>query len=84
MVWKSVSSTPPIFQVQEPNPIERFYYFFFYLNNPHYFFVITSGDSASLFNDPIEFLKSIFSVPLEIPRPEPHCLDFLWNSPIIW
>ena len=83
MVWKSVSSTRPIFQVQKRTPMEIFI-IFFYLNNPHYFFVITSGDSASLFNDPIEFLKSIFSVPLEIPRPEPHCLDFLWNSPIIW
>ena len=82
MVWKSVSSTRPIFQVQKRTPMEIFI-IFFYLNNPHYFFVITSGDSP-FFNDPIEFPQSVFSVPLEIPCLYPPCLDFLCNNPIIW
>ena len=73
-VGKPVSSNPPVFQVKKIKTPGNFSLFFLHhLWRFHFFF-----------NDPMEFPHSIFSIHLEIPRPQRPCLDFLWNSPIIW
>ena len=34
-----------------------------------------------IFNRTLEFPHAIPLIPLEIPCPQTHCLDFFWNSP---
>ena len=34
-----------------------------------------------VFNETLKILHAIFLIPLEIPYPQPPCLDFFWNSP---
>ena len=68
----NLSDTPWKFQGQKPRPMEI----------PHQFSLNTPGISTSFLIDPWNF-HVFFSRPPEIPCPQPPCLDFFWNSPIL-
>ena len=50
--------------------------------NSTWFFLGHPWKFHFVFNWPLELPHAISLIPLEIPYPQPPCLDFFWNSPI--